>query len=108
MAQPPDQVDTGNGMTQIRIIIATVLIIVLAWICRQIYSAGYEKVVTEYEEKAKQAMMRKIENTEKLEQVKTKIITQREIRYEKITPTCKDIYSIDLRACRDQLLGQVH
>lgn len=91
-------------MTQIRIIIATVLLVVIAWICQQIYSAGYEKAVAEYEEKAKQAMAQKIENTEKLEQVKTKIVKQREIRYEKITPTCKDIYSIDLRDCRDQLL----
>lgn len=90
------------------IIIATVLIIVLAWICQQIYSARHEKAVAEYEKKAKQAMVQKIENTEKLEQVKTKIITQREIRYEKITPTCKEIYYIDLRTCRDQLLGQVH
>ncbi|MBQ9236099.1 MAG: hypothetical protein IJ184_06530 [Alphaproteobacteria bacterium] len=91
-------------MTKLGGILALIAIIALMLIFGgvAIYNKGYSAAETVYQRQANEAVLAKVDNTEKLEAEKEKL----KEREKNLDANCKALYNTDLSACRRQLRGQ--
>lgn len=89
-----------NKYKWLLVILAVLTVVVIFYrIGVTIYNNGYAAAEAIYQKQANEAVLTKVENTEKLEAEKEKL-KQRE---KNLNDDCKALYYTDLRACRQQL-----